>query len=231
MTKPNNHLPALTVGELLETRERFALLGSMLGGMIHNLNNPLNAVMGVAQLMELRLPGDKDIPRLLKYVDELAQLLRDMTNKVQFEERLPRIDDLAAWLTREMRFYRFHLGFKHGVEVRMELDANLFPVVDIPPLPMTTFLFRFVDWLGGVVNHHQKAQLSFSSPDPASPRMVLELQLVEPQAATASQLEDVVGLLTAAGISNELRIESDTELSWQMTFSLPEEQPPAAPGN
>ena len=178
--------------------------------------------MGVSQLMELRLPDDKDIPRLLRYIDELAKLLREMTSKVQFEERLPRIDDLPAWLDQEMRFYRFHLKFKHGVEVKQEIDAGLFPAIDVPGLPVTTFFFRFIDWLSGVIDHKKKAELVLrTTTDPIDPTLLLELHLAQPGAATASTLEDLIDLLAVDHVECKLDIISDTDLTWQMTFPRP----------
>ncbi len=223
MTNPSSPLPPFPSGELLDERERFARLGSLLSGMIHNLNNPLNAVMGIAQLMELRLPDDKDIPRLLKYVDVLADQLRDLTSKVQFEERLPRIDDLPAWLEVEMRFFQVDLGFKHGVAVEVDIDRERFPSVDVPALPMSTWLFRFIHWLDGVVDHHQKASLRFSAPEPDEPLLLMELHLIEPEARTATELNDLVDLINTAGIACELEISSDTDLSWRLRFPVPAE--------
>jgi len=215
-------IPRFPVSKLLEERERFAYLGSLLGGMIHNLNNPLNAVMGVSQLMELRLPDDKDIPRLLKYIDELANQLREITSKVQFEERMPRIDDLPAWLDQEMRFYRCHLGFKHGVEVKLELDAGRFPTIDVPGLPVTTFFFRFIEWMSGVIDHKKKAELVLrTTPEPSDPVLLLELHLVQAEAATASTLVDLIDLLAVDNIECQLDIISDTDLAWQLTFPRP----------
>jgi signal transduction histidine kinase len=225
MTKTTDGIPRFPDGTLLEERDRFAYLGSLLSGMIHNLNNPLGAVMGISQLMELRLPDDKDIPRLLKYIDELATQLRDITSKVQFEERLPRIDDLPTWLDQEMRFYRCHLKFKHGVVVKQELDAGRFPVIDVPGLPVTTFFFRFVEWMSGVIDHKKKAELKIrTTPEPSSPVLLLELQLVQPEAATASSLEDLIDLLAYDNIDCQLEIISDTDLTWQLTFPKHREQ-------
>lgn len=125
------------------------LITELFPGIIHNLANPLNGIMGRATLMQRRmadhvkkmqdfypeLPADmaaglkkivQDSDSIVREADRFFSLFRDLTEK--FSAIAPREQeriDLSHLIAGEMRFADFYLDFKHEVEKTIALDDQL----------------------------------------------------------------------------------------------------------
>ena len=126
-------------------KEREAIFGQLVQGIVHNLKGPLSVAMMKADLSTyavkdlLDAGGDlADAQRLiverihshqesiLEAVGKIEQLIENLLEKGRFESVDERRDiDLNELIEREMAFLEADMEFKHDVEKHLELDPNL----------------------------------------------------------------------------------------------------------
>lgn len=125
------------------------LITELFPGIIHNLANPLNGIMGRATLMQRRvegllkkltarypdLPPDmeaagqkilQDAGSIVSEADRFLAMFQDLTAK--FSAITPREEeriDLSKLVADEMRFANFYLDFKHDVKKQIDLAEDL----------------------------------------------------------------------------------------------------------
>ena len=125
------------------------LIAELFPGIIHNLANPLNGIMGRATLMQRRvaehmrrmqdlypeMPADmtaglkkiiQDADSIVRESDRFFSMFRDLTEK--FSAIAPREEErinLSHLIAGEMRFADFYLDFKHDVDKTLSLEEQL----------------------------------------------------------------------------------------------------------
>jgi PAS domain S-box-containing protein len=114
--------------ELLRRSERMASLGHMLAGVAHELNNPLAAVCGFAQLLlKQNLQPDEHaaVETMNHEALRAAKIVRDLltfSRRQEFERREP--VDLNEVVRYIVDAQRYQIDTR-GITFRMELAANL----------------------------------------------------------------------------------------------------------
>jgi len=123
---------------------------TLMPGILHNFANPLNSIMGRAQLLERRLgdtlgkiaathpvvlaeyrePLDKivaDVQSLCRETDRFYDLFQDVSGKLSLLrcDVSPEPIDLSRLLAAEMRFADFYLDFKHEIRKEINLEDGL----------------------------------------------------------------------------------------------------------
>jgi two-component system NtrC family sensor kinase len=110
--------------------ERLSSVGEVVAGVAHELNNPLSAVLGYAQLLraEAREQEGRDLDRI---VDAARRCQRIVWNLLSFARRHPperHAQDLDACVRQVLELRAYHLRSSR-LEVEVDLAGNLPPVL------------------------------------------------------------------------------------------------------
>jgi signal transduction histidine kinase len=118
-------------------------IGSLIGGVVHNLNTPLMWVMGRAQLIQsrnerlealhrlsaeelaqLKEKNEKDIKSILEGADKIDSILKALGFKVQMVNEGYTSVELREYLENEMDFLMADMQFKHNTKREISIDSR-----------------------------------------------------------------------------------------------------------
>ncbi len=120
--------------EALYQTEKLATMGTVLAGVAHELNNPLTAVTGYANLLRQDLAGTPSATRaenIAHAADRCASIVRNflaLARKYPPERQLVRLNDIARDAA-ELLAYHLRVD---GIEVKLDLEEGL-PVLWADP--------------------------------------------------------------------------------------------------
>jgi len=122
----------------LAQAERLSSLGEVVAGVAHELNNPLSAVLGYAQLLQSGAGRDELDHDLVRIVESARRCQKIVVNLLSFARKHPPKklpQDLNACLRKVIDLKTYHLRAS-GIEVVLEL---------VEPLPPALFDFHQIE--------------------------------------------------------------------------------------
>lgn len=118
-------------------------VGSLMGGMVHNLNTPLMWIMGRAQLVQSRNDkidtakglsqeelvivkekNSKDLHSIQEGADKIDQILKALAYKIQMSSEGYTSIELKEFLEMELNFLMADMRFKHETKREVKIDTR-----------------------------------------------------------------------------------------------------------
>jgi two-component system, NtrC family, sensor kinase len=176
--------------EALYQTEKLTTMGTVLAGVAHELNNPLTAVTGYANLLRQDLAGTPSATRaenIAHAADRCASIVRNflaLARKYPPERQVVRLNDIARDAA-ELLAYHLRVD---GIEVRLDLEEGL-PVLWADPHQLHQVV---VNLITNARDELRKA--------PAPRRLTLRTRAGKTRGRVAVDVED-----TGPGVSAEIR--------------------------
>jgi PAS domain S-box-containing protein len=176
--------------EALYQTEKLTTMGTVLAGVAHELNNPLTAVTGYANLLRQDLAGTPSATRaenIAHAADRCASIVRNflaLARKYPPERQLVRLNDIARDAA-ELLAYHLRVD---GIEVKLDLEEGL-PVLWADPHQLHQVV---VNLITNARDELRKA--------PAPRRLTLRTRADKARGRVAVDVED-----TGPGVSEEIR--------------------------
>lgn len=120
-----------------------AHIGSLMGGLVHNLNTPLMWIMGRAQLIQsrnekveslgamteeefsvVREKNSKDLHSIQEGADKIDYILKALGYKIQMVNEGYTSIELKEYLEMEMNFLMADMRFKHETKKEVKMDSR-----------------------------------------------------------------------------------------------------------
>lgn len=103
--------------------EKMAAIGRYAAGIVHNLNNPLQVIMGTSQLLSMKNPNDKNIMRQRKAAAEMKKIIASILKTGVMESKTESVKiDLNDVLNSQIELLRSDRFFKHHIHVERDLN-------------------------------------------------------------------------------------------------------------
>ena len=128
--------------EILETKARKSLeleliksnkladIGKKIEGIVHNINSPLNSILGYAQLLKKDLKNNSDIDRIIEAGKNIAQTVKGLLTKVkQSNISMDHPIDINELISQELDFCKHNIFFKHYVKLNTDFQKDLPKVI------------------------------------------------------------------------------------------------------
>jgi len=133
-------LPELTV----QQRDNLAMIGTLMRGIMHNINTPLSAILGRSEMAQLRIKMLKDkssdhvsgaaefekiardLTLIIENTQRVSSILKNVTQK-SVNEQLGETQpiNLSSLLKDELSFLDADMTFKHKIEKVCYLDETI----------------------------------------------------------------------------------------------------------
>lgn len=107
-------------------RARLAILGGKLEGIIHNLNSPLNTVLGYAQILRNSNPELKGVKKIYQAGINIDSGLKNLALNIEkFNSDKPILLNLNKEISNHLKLMNFNLFYKHHVRINTQLAEEL----------------------------------------------------------------------------------------------------------
>lgn len=123
ITKENKEAKARERLEMeLIKSNKMAELGRMVEGIVHNVNSPLNTIVGYAQLIRKRYPDNEDADKIIAAGNNIARTVKQLMLKVREDSiSMMRMIDINEVVIQELDMCRHNIFFSQTVELVTDL--------------------------------------------------------------------------------------------------------------
>lgn len=182
LNKELNEQVKIRTKQLIDS-EKLAAIGRYSAGIVHNLNNPLQVIMGNAELLSMKNPDNKNIMKLRKAAAHMKKIIGTILSTTHRESTAEHVDfDINEVIKAQMELLRANPFFKHNIKTRMSLE----------PLPKYRGIYHhFSQSLGNLIKNSVEAMYQ-------SDTMLLTIDTYVQDGAILIRISD-----TGAGISEK----------------------------
>ena len=105
---------------------KLAEIGRRVEGVVHNMNSPLNSILGYAQLVKKDYKDNEDVDKIINAAKNISQAVKTLLRKVQQDNiSMMRPIDINLLIEQELELLKHNLFFKHYVVLQTELSHDL----------------------------------------------------------------------------------------------------------
>jgi signal transduction histidine kinase/CheY-like chemotaxis protein len=107
--------------------EKLSAVGELVSGVAHELNNPLTAVIGYAELLKAEIEDEhyrKDIENILRSAERSMRIVRNLLTFARRQKTERRMVDLNELIRQTIEIQAYQLRVDN-IRVEMDLDPNL----------------------------------------------------------------------------------------------------------
>lgn len=105
---------------------KLAEIGRNVEGIVHNLNSPLNSILGYSQLIKRSAPETRDIDKILQAGRAAAKLVKGLLDKVKKGNvSMMHPVSINEVIEQELELCNHNLFYKHFVILEKDLEENL----------------------------------------------------------------------------------------------------------
>ncbi|QTA82972.1 Two component system response regulator/histidine kinase [Desulfonema limicola] len=103
--------------------EKMAVIGRYAAGIVHNLNNPLQAIMGNAELLSIKHPDNQNIMNLRKAAAQMKKIISSILSTSYKESGTDyTFINLNEILIDQIELFKANPFFKHKINIQMDLN-------------------------------------------------------------------------------------------------------------
>jgi two-component system, sensor histidine kinase and response regulator len=138
----------LRTQQLLDAQS-MAVIGRHTAGLVHNLNSPLQVILGNSDLLKLQHPDNPRITTLKKAADQMKHIIVTLLNTSSRENSYkPAMIDLNEVIESQIELLKANQFFKHSIQTNLQLE----------PLPPIRGIYtHFSQSLGNLIKNAAEA--------------------------------------------------------------------------
>jgi len=113
--------------DMLLASEKMALMGQIVAGIAHELNNPLTVVLGNTQLLLMRHRDDTDAEALRRVgegAERASKIVRNLLSFARQENSERKLTDINAVITKTLELHGYELRVR-DISVELDLQRSL----------------------------------------------------------------------------------------------------------
>ncbi len=107
---------------------KLAEIGRRVEGVVHNMNSPLNSILGYAQLLKKTYTKNEDIDKIIDAAKNISHAVKTLLRKVQ-QDNISMLHpiNINELIEQELELLNHNLFFKHYVELEKQFSKDLPP--------------------------------------------------------------------------------------------------------